>query len=200
MDDLNALTDLHCQAFPESRSTRLGKRYMRKMFRWFLEKQPKLCLGIEQEGQLAGYVVGAIGGYGRKIFRYAIIEVILGLLLHPGLWFRRGTFTLWHSYLQAFLPNKKPRAIPELREAPSVVNASLAGIGVAPKMQGKRIGKALMIAFEQAALSQGAGKLTLSVNMDNLAARRLYEGCNWKVDSEEPQRNSVHYSKTIFSR
>lgn len=193
LSDIPEIAMLHREIFPNSRSTRLGWRYLRKMYRWFLEQNPRLCLVAEQEGRIVGYVVGALAGYGRRIFRYAIMEVIFGLLVHPPMWFKKETFSLSRSYLKAFSPVRVHGQNQPVKE----ISISLADIGVAPSARGQGIGLRLVRKFEDAAGKLGAAQLTLSVDMDNLAARITYERCGWYVDAEYPERNSVHYSKLL---
>ncbi len=197
MADIPKVAAIHSQAFPDSRSTRLGNRYIKKMFLWFYKYQPELSLVLETEGDIAGYVVGAIGGYGRKIFRFAIFEVAFGLAAHPKLWLDRRTFLLWRSYLQAFYPRKSHKTAQKMAGNSPVISAALAGIAVDPAMKGKGFGKLLLSAFEQSAQKQGAQKLVLSVHENNLAACRLYEGGGWKKDSDHPELYSLHYSKEL---
>ena len=198
--DIHGVAEAHCRIFPTSRSTLLGEGYVRKMFQWFLEKQPDLSFVCEYNGEIVGYVVGAIGGYGRKLFRYAFMDVVLGLLLHPKLWFKRDTYNLWSSYLKGLSPSTliAERNVDAERTMGSRANrAALAGIGIVPSMRGRGISKLLVQAFEQAARVQGVSSLGLSVEIDNVPARRLYETCGWRMDSMQAELNSAHYSKEL---
>jgi len=194
--DINAVTRLHRQVFPHSRSTKLGAPYVKKMFRWFIKYQPGLKLVTREDGEITGYVVGAIGGYGRKLFRFAFFEVVIGLLAHPKLWFQSETFLLWRSYLKGLFPQKASNTVHN-EDQPVTVRAALAGIGVDPDRQGQGIGRILVTAFEDAARELGVNKLTLSVHKGNVNARRLYDRCGWVVDSENKEANTVHYMKVI---
>ena len=196
MDDINDAVGLHMRAFPDSRSTKLGKVYVKKMFCWFLEYQADLSLAARKDGEIIGYVIGAVGGYGRKLFRYAFFEVVFGLLSHPGLWFQSETFLLWESYLKGLLPEKTTASANEINPH-QAKKAALAGIAVDPDQRGQKIGTTLVIAFETAAANLGVDKLTLSVHSDNLSARRLYDRCGWTMDSENQAANTVHYMKVI---
>lgn len=195
--DIRAFARLLCEIFPDSRSTLLGQLYVRKMFKWFYVKQPKLCFVVKKGNSLVGYVVGAVGGYGRKLFRYAILEIIAGLVFHPSLWGRKDTFSLWRSYLKGLLPNRRPSPSSLQGSNSQILAAALAGIGVHPKMRGMGVGKAMMMEFENAARNLQVSKLTLSVHLDNLSACRLYESCGWTRDSEDSESNSAHYFKMI---
>lgn len=198
VEDIEKVVLVHIHAFPHSRSTRFGKPYLRKMISWFLTFQSGLCYAAVKDGVLVGYVIGSIGGYGRYLFRYALAEIILGFITHPNLWFSAKTFSLWHSYLQALNPLTilwRKKLSSQSDSFPQPVRAALAGIAVLPSARGLGTAKKLVQAFEQAAGNGGAQLLGLSVEMDNDAARRLYESCGWFVDSEDIQTNSVHYSK-----
>lgn len=196
--DLKAVVDIHIEQFPGSRSTSLGRPYLRKMYRWFLEKQTMLCFVALNNDQVVGFTVGAIGGYGRKIFRYALPEIALGLVMHPALLLRRQTFLLWRSYLQGILPTRPVQnPMPVNPVQPIVLRASLSSIAVARAAQGRGVGKALMAALEESARHLGAGLLTLSVRSDNLAARRLYESCQWNVADATQDQDSVIYLKRL---
>lgn len=196
--DIPRLVELHRQLFPKSRSTRFGSLYLRKMFRWFLVHNPALCFTAMQDDQLIGYLVGAINGYGRSVFRYAIFEIILGFLVHPKLWTDKETFLLWKSYLRGLLPARKnPPLTSEGADHPLPTSAALADIGVSTAHQGRGIGRELTLAFENAARKAGAELLTLSVAEDNLSARKVYEACDWRKDGEYRAGHSVHYSKKL---
>lgn len=197
--DINQVVEIYCKIFPRSRSTQLGTRYIHKMLYWFITKQASLCFVADENGETTGYIVGAIRGYGRKIFRYAFLEIILGLLMHPTLWFQKSTFALWYSYIQAFTPaqilSERKVNISPINKTP--IRAALASVGVQPSSQGKGLGKLLLKAFEQAAKDEGAELLGLSVEIDNLSARKLYEESGWKIDSTTSDLHSAHYSKVI---
>jgi len=197
IEDVKEVAAIHSQAFPDSRSTQFGKLYVWKMFRWFLTYQPNLSFVAKQDGTIVGYVIGAIGGYGRKLFRHALLEIIVGLLTHPRLWFKRSTFSLWYSYTQGLLPRWVRKKVVAPGNANIPISAALAGIGVAPDNQGSGIGRALMNKFEQAAVQLGAQFLTLSVFANNQPARNLYEKSGWVLDNEDLATGSVHYSKNI---
>lgn len=198
-NNIPQLAELHCTLFPTSRSTQFGRLYVKKMFRWFLENYPELSFFAVDGSQVIGYVVGAIGGYGRRVFRYAIFELIIGFLIHPNLWVKKSTFLLWRSYLQGILParkNQQPVMGPSTHR-PAQFSISLADIGVAVTHQGRGIGKELTSTFEKAARELGAGYLSLSVMEDNLSARKVYEACGWVMDGEFKESRSVHYEKKL---
>lgn len=195
--DISDVVEIHRRAFPSSRSTSLGRPYVRKMFKWFLEYQPQLCLAAKEDKRIVGYVIGSKGGYGRKLFRYALPEIVIGLLLHPRLWWQPQTYTLWRSYLRGLVPEKNINLPSYLPSVGKITIVALAGIGVDPDLQGKGIGQSLVLGFENAAREVNAKRLSLSVHLNNHGARRLYEKCGWQMDHEDIQHNSVHYIKVL---
>lgn len=193
--DLPMVCAIHQSQFPHARSTRLGLPFTRKMYTWFIKNQPELCFVAEQEGNITGFLVGTIGSYGRRLFRFALPEIMLGILMHPAMILQERTYNLWNSFLKGLLPRYGGTALrtPEFQ----IISASLSSIAVTASAQGIGIGTQLVEAFEKGARWRGAKRLTLSVDMDNLPARRLYERCGWRMDREFAERNSVHYSKEL---
>ncbi|MFC1878371.1 GNAT family N-acetyltransferase [Chloroflexota bacterium] len=193
--DLKQVAAIHRRQFPASRSTSLGAPFVRKMYQWFIENQPELSYVALLEDKIAGFVTGAIGGYGRTVFRYAIFEILLGLLTRPWLLLRGQTFTLWSSYLKGLFPRRAGK--PKSESGPTQIKASLASIAVAQAAQGFGLGKALVAAFEEGAGKQGVCSLGLSVALDNQAARHLYERCGWQLQGENGPQNSAYYTKKL---
>ena len=107
-EDIDVAVTIHGASFPDSRSTRLGRPFLRKMYRWFVACQPDLAIVACLDGAVVGFVTGAIGGSSRKIFRYALPEVIWGFLRRPRLLLSAGMYELWPSYLLGLVPRRKP--------------------------------------------------------------------------------------------
>lgn len=195
--DLEAITAIHLEQFPHARSTSLGRPYLRKMYRWFMETQPALSFVAVQSDRVVGFAVGAIGGYGRKIFRYALAEILLGLARRPALLVQRQTYTLWNSYLRGLLPTPRSTPSRQAAQSPVVVRCSLSSIAVAQTAQRQGVGKALIAALEENARRLGATRMTLSVASDNLPARRLYESCGWRCITDPTTQASVVYVRHL---
>ncbi len=194
--DLDAVVTIHRQSFPDSRSTKLGKPFLRKMYHWFVTFQPELAFVACIDGRPSGFVTGAIGGSSRKIFRYALWEILGGFLRHPVLLLQPEMFDYWYSYLSSFAPKYK-KTNPQALDKQTFVKATLDSIAVSPRARGKDIGKSLVRAFENAAQQKGATIVALGVERDNITARRLYESRGWKLMKENEKVNSAKYSKSI---
>ena len=199
LEDIHPVAEIHIEQFPGSRSTSLGRAYLRKMYRRFVERQPGLSLVILDSGQVVGFAVGAIGGYGRKIFRYTLGEILLGVLLHPRLLFKQKTYQLWQSYLKGLLPDRaKTSSRSGGGEAPAAgERASLCSIAIARSAQGRGLGKALLKALEDCFREMGVAQVMLSVQSDNLPARRLYESCQWEAQADLRALGSTSYRKRL---
>lgn len=196
LSDLSALSSIHIQQFPGNRSSSLGRPFLRKMYRWFLLNQPHLAIVAEQDGHPIGFVVGALGRYDRKMFRYALPEVILGFIRNPMLLLKENIFHEWRGYLSALVPSRsRPRPNPSF--AAGGVYAGLASIAVEAGMQGQGVGRALLEAFEESAGKSGATVLGLSVEKDNCTAWRLYEKCGWQMVDGDPQEPSQVFVKKL---
>ncbi len=199
LNDINTVVEIHIEQFPDSRSTSLGRIYLRKMYRWFVEKQSELSLVILDSSQIVGFAVGAIGGYGRKIFRYTLGEIALGILLHPGLLFKKRTFQLWQSYLKGLLPARSKAASQsdDIGAPAADRRASLCSIAIARSAQGRGLGKALLFALEDCFRDMGIAQVMLSVQSSNLPARRLYESCQWENQGDLAELGSTSYRKRL---
>lgn len=195
LDHTSQVITIHREQFPGARSTSLGRPFLARMVNWFVINQPGLNYVAFASDEPAGYILGAIGGYGRRLFRYALPEVLSGLSHNPKVLFQDRTYTLWSSYLRGLLPARKKQA----DEGPMIVKASLASIAVLSAYQGRGIGRLLIQAFEDGARGRGATSLGLSVEENNRPARRLYENCGWVLSKVSPERGTVYYTKILRS-
>lgn len=195
-NDVEKVARLHAESFPDSRSTRLGMPFLVKMYTWFVLKQPRLACVAIMNGQIIGFVTGAIGGSSRKIFRYAWREISLAFVRNPTLIMSSGMFEAWPSYLHGLLPSSKS-VVSQSVSSTDKIKAVLTSIAVSPSARGRQAGKALVAAFEQAAQACGASRFGLGVELDNHPARRLYESCGWILAKEDTSTNSANYIKEI---
>lgn len=197
--DIRHICTIHMEQFPHSRSTKLGKPFVKKMYSWFILNQKDLALVAEMDGRVVGFIVGSIGGYGRKIFRFAFFEIIYGFIMNPGMLFSRKTFNLWNSFLLGLLPNHNTAAPKNINDQIQnlPIKVSLSSIAVQNSVQGNGIGSNLLKNFEQKAILLGAETLSLSVESYNLSAIHLYEKNGWYKERIDQKRGSIHYIKIL---
>ena len=205
LTDLSPIVNIHRECFPNSRSTSLGPFFLKKMYRWYLLYEPDLAFGVAIDNNLVGFVTGSISGSSRKRFKYAFFEILFAFVLYPHLIFKPDIFEEWQGYLMSILvwPKKNNYLVSSSPQTTGVVSplpikAALDSIAVSSYARGEGIGKMLVNAFEVAAQQKGAGFMSLGVEYDNLAARRLYENCGWHVVHEDKAKNTASYHKMIL--
>lgn len=195
--DLAKIVKIHSESFPDSRSSRLGVPFLRKMYSWYLLNQPKLAFVAVFEEDVVGFVTGTYGwGGGRKRFRYTFWQILLGFARHPALLFSPEMFEQSLSLMKGlFSRSREPVMVFEDKKG---VKVALDSIAVSPQARGQHVGARLIESFEVGARQLEGGYLALGVEYDNLAARRLYENCGWHVVHEDKDKNSASYHKAIL--
>jgi ribosomal protein S18 acetylase RimI-like enzyme len=163
-----------------------------KMYRWFLTNQPKLALVAFEDKTIVGFGICVVGGYGRRIFRYAFLEIVWAVIWHFRIMLNKKMFKLWTSYVRGLLPENR-----NITQAETSKKASLASIAVSKAMQKKGIGNLLLAGLEEACRKQGLQRIGLTVEADNSAARRLYEKSGWDLVKKDTNLNAIYYSKRL---
>ena len=200
ISDINAVVKIHQEGFPQSRSTKLGKRFLRKMYRWYITYHPRLAFGAELDGQLIGFIVGSLGNTSSERTRYLLGEILLGFARHPMLLSNMKMFNSWQSFARDLLP--KQNHSPQTKHDKVIINtlktkAALDSIAVSSTVRKKNIGRSLMQAFEDSAEQLGATFMVLGVEYNNVPARALYEKCGWGLINENINDNSANYQKRL---
>jgi ribosomal protein S18 acetylase RimI-like enzyme len=193
-EDLDTVIAIHLERFPDSRSTQLGRPFLRAMYKWFLLNYPEISLVATVDNKVVGLAVGSFGGYGRRVFRYALPEVVWGFVRHPQLVFHREMFYLWRSYLRGLNPlkTKSPIAPSDPRNR-SNRQAAFASLAVMPTATG--VGIPLILAFERAAWENGADRISHSVRRQNVPVLKIYQRLGWLIRAESDQ--SVNFYKEL---
>ena len=192
--DIEKVVMIHSESFPTSRSTKLGKPFLRKMYEWYIFCQPRLSFVALQDDRVVGFVTGTMGESEHQRFKYAFWCIVWGFLRNPALFLYADMFEEWKSYIEGLLPTRKKV---QAESKPTSTNFTLDSIAVYRDARGFNVGRTLVYAFEEAAKLEGATYLALGVEYDNRAARRLYERCGWKLDRETVENNSANYIKEV---
>lgn len=191
--DLRAVARIHRASFKGSRSTTLGTVFLRRMYRWFVDADEGIAVVAAAGDEVVGFAAGpSRGGYGRKLFRFAFPQVIWGIATHPWVLARGRTWYLWRSYLKSLRPR---RGRSETPPPAGPRKANVASIAVTPAGRGRGVGRFLLEEFEKEALRRGCGMITLAVEPENEAARKLYESCGWRLFQQTEA--SADYEKPI---
>jgi len=196
--DLTAVVSIHMSSFPTSRSTKLGGAFLRKMYEWYVLKQPDLSFVALLDGEIIGFVTGSLGGMtANRRFQYAFWQIVWGFLCHPSLLLQPAMYEAWHVHLRMVLKRLRRSRSPQYEQPAQngPIKVSLDSLAVSPAARGQAIGRQLVHVFEGAAQKQGVNYMALGVESDNLAARRLYENCGWQLVAGSEERNAVNYTK-----
>lgn len=195
--DMSKVIRLHSECFLNSRSSKLGKPFLRRMYKWYFLYQPRLSFVAVLNGEIVGFVTGALGGgTARRRFRYAFWQIVWGFLLHPKFFLHTEMFEAWQVHLHGLFVSANKIQKTEAGKA-KTLKVTLDSIAVAPPVRGRDVGRSLIRAFEQAAQEQGVTILGLGVESDNLVARRLYERCGWRLLHDDVEHNSANYIKEL---
>jgi len=198
--DLDKIVFIHKSCFPESRSTKLGKQFLERLYSWYSINHPGLFFVAEDSCEVVGFVCGTIGsGGGQKRFRYTLPFIILSLIKNPILLLSKETFKSWKTLIKGMFKRKRTTTpAPTPTPNPIGIKGALDSIAVNSSARGHSIGFLLVEKFEEAAIDLGATYLSLGVEADNLPARKLYEKCGWHLVSEKLDENSANYRKDII--
>lgn len=203
--DLETVAGLHRHGFEGFRSTTLGPRFVRAMYRWFVTPQhgvTKIALVAEQDGRIAGLAVGATREARALLFRGTLPQIALGLLARPWLIAQPSTYRQSWYYASRVLPLARriaagrhdaldgTHADPE-----AATTLSLMSFAVAPAARGQQLGAQLLRAFEDAARTHGATRLSLGVLAANTSARRTYEAARWTAIGSDGEY--ITYIRTL---
>ena len=102
--DLPEVIAIHTERFSDSRSVALGKRFLQKLYQWFLIHNPELSIvAVDDENKVVGFFVASKGPYTQKVFRYTLPTIVLSLVANPIRLLRKDILANAATYLTALL-------------------------------------------------------------------------------------------------
>lgn len=187
IDDLGQIAECHCKAFPHSLSTALGPRYLRSMFRWYLENDQTFLLHINYRGKCVGYCGGLVkkeAGTGSTsgMIQFTFFDAVKSLALRPWLVLHREVRRHYLLILRNIL-----KMLFHTQNSPNDFKGEfqpyvgLVVIGVDPTNQGKGFGSRLLHEFDLKVKSLGFERSLLSVRSGNTAAISVYKRNGWEI-------------------
>lgn len=192
-DHLDAVTNLHMWAFKDHLNILLGKRYIRAFLKWFIQQDNCVnVVGTDEEGNAAGYIVGAPWGYQEKMNKDLMNTAAIEMLKRPWIFFHKK---IWQSVLlrtKTMLGLNK--FIESTREKYSGNIISLVGIGVSKESMGTGISNRMMDEFISLAKKKNYDYARLSVYRSNSRARKFYEKMGW-IEEETNNKVIGYYKK-----
>ncbi|CAN5830503.1 hypothetical protein BH11BAC4_BH11BAC4_23470 [soil metagenome] len=175
---LDAVTTLHMWAFKDHLNILLGKRYIKAFLHWFIKKDGAVnVVGINDNEQIAGYIVGAPWGYQQSMNKELLNIAAVEMIKRPWIFFHKK---IWQSVwlrsktmlgMNKFIANTQQKYIGSI--------ISLVGIGVAENAAGTGIAALMMDTFIAQATEKKYDYARLSVYVSNGRARRFYEKMGW---------------------
>lgn len=191
-NDLLNIAKCHRQCFKDSLPSKLGLRYIKKTFEWFLNSPNRFLFHIVKDGEVVGYCGGFVPQYigdgsTSGIMQYAMKQAAAGVALHPWLLFNKEVMEMYPLIFKnikaKFLGSKKTA------EAPAAVKpfdkrVGLVVVGVLPAHRGTGVFPVLMREFEARAAAFNINKLVLSVKKNNPGAIKAYTKQNWFITNE----------------
>ena len=190
--DIKKIAITHMLAFPDSFSTKLGKKYCTKMFEWYLSTDSTFLFHMKIDNNIVGYcggkIAGSLGsGSTTAMMQFTFKQAIKSLLLRPWLFFNSimiSNYLIIYKNILLKLGVKKKKVITTKKHKnnDNFKSVGLVVIGVNEKHQGLGYGSKILIEFEKRCKSIGAKKINLSVKNSNLSAIKSYSRNGWLVD------------------
>lgn len=199
-EDLTRIAECHKSVFPYSLTTKMGVRYLSKIFSWYLSSDKTFLFFIEEEGQVVGYAGGMIvdgtlaHGSASSLTQHTFNDSIKTLLMRPWLFFHPefvSRYALFARNIFTRIRNKFRKN--EVRSAVKPVEpyAGLVVIGVHPTFQGKGYGSAILVEFEKRTAQYGLKRMLLTVNTGNAKAVASYKRNGWNTLNGTPKSISM---------
>jgi ribosomal protein S18 acetylase RimI-like enzyme len=188
--DLQATSQTHLLAFPESALTALGWEAVRRYYEWQLNGPHDVsALAAYRGNEMAGFCFGgifrgAMSGFLQKNRNYLALRVITHpwLALNPLFRDRLATSL---KILRRFSKPRPSSAQAVQANKPRKKSFGILSIAVNPNFQGQGVGKLLMLESEKIARQGSFEEMNLSVSTQNHQAIRFYEGLGWRKVSRE---------------
>lgn len=193
LSDLDGITNVHMQAFPNSALSRIGSIAVTKYYEWqLMGPHDTVCLGAYSGEELVGFCFGgifrgALGGFLEKNKKLLIRRVLIRpwLLFNP-IFRDRAFFAIKRIF--NFSPKPSSKHTPNSNANNQSGRAfGILSIAVSPSYQGAGVARLLMEHSETAASQQGFDSMRLTVHPTNLRAIVFYEKMGWQknlIDDE----------------
>lgn len=198
--DIDAVSDCHLLAFPDSIAVKLGKGFVCKMLEWYISAPNKFLFMVQVDskciGYCGGYLMDGTDTYGASsgMTQFGFAAAVKAMLLRPWLFLHpdvRARYPFIARNLLRKLSNiiipKQPVRKTDMQEIGENIplTAGLVVIGVNPVWQGKGVGSVMQQEFEKIAIRMGAKRLQLSVRTNNSQAIKSYQKNGYSICREE---------------
>ena len=187
---LDSVALCHMKSFPESISTKLGKRYVKKMLEWYMVSENRFIFGCFEKDVIVGYVGGLIGtGSTSAMIQYSFWEGVTSLFFKPQVLLninilkkRNIIFKNIFTRIFYFL-NIKHKKSGKKKNNGKNDSVGLIVIGVDSQYRRAGIGGLLLKRFERQCKNFSINKAHLSVKNNNFKAIEAYKKFGWIQES-----------------
>lgn len=184
--DLAAVAQIHCLAFPSGALTALGSDIVTRYYEWQLTgPHDALALGVYAQGTVVGFCfAGVFWDATSGFLRQNKAALAWHLLRRP--WLIANPIVRDRLVAGVRILRRFPR--PTKQEPGGRTrtrNFGVLAIAVHPQWAGKGYGKLLMDHAEASARDHGFSQMVLTVDPLNQRAVRFYEGLGWKKTPQE---------------
>jgi ribosomal protein S18 acetylase RimI-like enzyme len=160
--DAQVAADLHVVQISEGFLSLLGRGFLRRLYRRIVRSSSAFLLVAERQGQVVGFVAGAVDT--GALYR----EFVLRDGIRAGLGAAGPIFRNWRQVVET-LRHGTSQGVSHGR------GVELLSIAVDPDRQGQGIGRLLVDSFVDACTTTGNDSASVVVSSDNSTAIRLYE-------------------------
>lgn len=183
--DIKAVVKIHQERFFDSRSGKLGKPFLRKIYTWFSTNYPPLALvAVDKEDHVIGFITATLGPYTQRIFRNALPQIAWGLIINPRLAINSSTFKNARNYIKGFFIRNKPVTLYGISAEEEKRTLSYASLAVTFTSEGA--GVPLIMAIENAAKKiPDIDLMSTWVKAKNESLIKIYKAFGWKVVWED---------------
>src|SRR5262245_2810141 len=202
---LDGVVTLHHKCFAPQIDPvqKMGRRFVRKTFHFFLDDPISFGFVATHEGTIIGYVVGRLGLWGPALDRYRMGAAIYAFLTHPWLLFESHfSHRLGNAIRKPF--RRRGGQPKQSSTQPAAVAsheglATLAIIGVDADFSSARASEHLLTHAEEFCRQRGMLYLRAGVQRSNIQSRFLYRRRGYTESAASAQSQSLLYHLALRS-
>jgi len=195
--DLESIAKCRIEAFPNSLSSKLGIKYVKKLLSFYLTRD-NFLIYLSNENECVGFVTGMVPELDficstREAIDLTFRDILKGLLNKPWLVFHPIILSNFNLVIE-LVKNKTSLSKQEEKIMPTRTPNELKGsvglidIAVLPKHQGNGYSSMLLKAFENKCYEKGLNKMHLSVKPENNKAIQSYLRNGWVIFEKWPHQ------------
>ena len=175
---INQVVNIHIACFPESQSTKFGRRFLKGYYQGICESKNTVVYIYMLKEKVVGFITGGINKQvlSRQIAFHSkytfLTSIVVNILKNP-----KATITKYWRYAKNYiLPNKDSFYCNE--------TAALDSVAVLPEFHRQGIAEELVKAFLEDLKTRKISACRLGVKSDNIPARNFYERMNFEQVNE----------------